>query len=236
MFTVTRSIDTLPSLNRPALRAILFDLDDTLIDRTGAYHRYAADFVARRCEELSSIEHQAMVEAMCAHDANGYRNRDEHCQWIAEHFEPWGVSPDYAWEDYLENIGRFVQPDFDSIALIASLREKCRVAVVTNGSRRTQELKIACANLDDAFDAVFISGEVGVEKPRPEIFHHALHWTGCSADQVLFVGDDPINDIEGASGVGMKTCWVNHGRSFPPEFAQPDWNISSIREFDTVLL
>lgn len=231
-----RSTDTTPSQSKPLFRAIFFDLDDTLIDRTGAYHRYAADFVARQCEGLSASERRALVEEMRTHDASGYRSRDEHCRWIAGRLAPWGVSAESAWEDYLQNIGRFIRPELEVVALIASLREKYKVAAVTNGSKRTQELKMDCANLSNAFETVFISGEIGVEKPASEIFHHALRWAGCRASEVLFVGDDPVNDIEGASGVGMRTCWISRGRSFPSETAQPDWEVASVLDIDAVLL
>lgn len=81
------------------------------------------------------------------------------------------------------------------------------------------------------------AADVGYLKPHPTIFHHALNLMHASADEVIFVGDNPVADIAGAQGVGMKAILrVNHG--VPPLISGliiPDHAINTFAELPSVL-
>lgn len=53
-----------------------------------------------------------------------------------------------------------------------------------------------------------------------------------AAAEALFVGDDPLRDIAGAHTVGLPTCWIAHGRRFPPQVARPDVTAQSVLELE----
>ena len=88
------------------------------------------------------------------------------------------------------------------------------VGVVTNGPTEMQWAKVRNTGVADLVEAVVVSEEFGVNKPDPAIFEHALSLIGASPSETLFVGDNPEADIGGASGVGMRTAWMSHGRSW----------------------
>jgi putative hydrolase of the HAD superfamily len=93
------------------------------------------------------------------------------------------------------------------------------VAIVTNGPPDIQRLKIEQTGLGAAFSVIVISGELGIGKPDPRIFHHALNALGvpdAGADAVM-VGDSWERDIEGALGAGLSAIWISHGDEPPRE-------------------
>lgn len=80
-----------------------------------------------------------------------------------------------------------------------------------------ERLKTVFAGLEElrGISSVIISSEIGWKKPAREFFDIVCQQTGCRPGEILFVGDDLINDIQGAQQVGMATAWIDR-RSQPP--------------------
>ena len=100
------------------------------------------------------------------------------------------------------------------LELLADLRQRVPIGLVTNGPPDIQRRKLVHAGLADAFEVVVISGEAGVGKPRREVFdlaRGALRVEG----PVLMVGDSWERDVGGALGAGWSAAWVAHGRPTP---------------------
>ena len=103
--------------------------------------------------------------------------------------------------DALENLWRVPAPD--AAATIDALRARgLRVGVVSN-SDGTVERVLERVGLRDRLDVVIDSAVVGVEKPNPEIFHHALRALGAAAATAIYVGDLPAVDVTGAHAAGL---------------------------------
>ena len=96
------------------------------------------------------------------------------------------------------------------------------VLIVTNGGSRTQRPKLEQLGLTELFkpENILVSGELGVWKPDAELFRLAAKRAGCHPRECLFVGDDPVRDIEGAAAVGMQTCWVRMERDTDEVFGE----------------
>lgn len=88
-----------------------------------------------------------------------------------------------------------------------------RLAVITNAPSTYQRKKIAAVGLADVFDAVVISGEVGVAKPDPRIFRTACDALGLRPDEVAHVGDRLDTDARGAARAGLHGVWLDRSRS-----------------------
>ena len=115
------------------------------------------------------------------------------------------------------------------------LRRTHALALVTNGASCLQREKLAGSGLgEDDFDAVVISGDIGVAKPEPAIFAHALSQLGVDADQAVMIGDSLERDVDGAAAVGIRGIWLNRAGE-----ARPSMNghlqISSLSDLRTVL-
>ena len=79
-------------------------------------------------------------------------------------------------------------------------------------------------------ERIIVSKEVGVEKPAAEIFHLALERIGVGVEQAIFVGDHPVNDVDGARRVGIRTVWIHRDREWPSELPPPDHVIGHVAE------
>jgi FMN phosphatase YigB (HAD superfamily) len=84
-------------------------------------------------------------------------------------------------------------------------------------------------------ESIFVSGEIGAEKPMPRIFEAVLEATGAKAESALFVGDHAINDIHGAAAAGMMTCWVSLGRDRPSDL-ETDFIIRNASDLESLPL
>ncbi|WP_406688982.1 HAD family hydrolase [Saccharopolyspora sp. ID03-671] len=84
-----------------------------------------------------------------------------------------------------------------------------KLAAVTNAPGAYQRKKLAAVGLADAFDAVVISGEIGIAKPDPRIFHTACERLGLQPSEVAHVGDRLSTDARGATRAGLRGIWLN---------------------------
>ncbi len=91
------------------------------------------------------------------------------------------------------------------------LSESFRLGIISNGPSEIQRAKIKKFDLRRYFDAIIISGEVGVEKPSETIFSLALKLIRAEAAKSAHVGDDLKHDVKGALGAGLTSFWVNRG-------------------------
>lgn len=216
-------------------RAFFFDLDDTLIDRAGAFARYLEDL----CSRYPAVFPLERRDADRAHihtlDGRGYTERGLFCQQVTLAFPSLPLSPEELWEDCLSRLHDFIQPQPEIHALVEWAKARGPVAVVSNGSTRMQRAKLARAGLDGLLPAVFLSGEVGASKPEPRLFAAALAHVGLPPAEVLHVGDDPVRDIAGAAGVGLASCWISHGRDWPPGLTPPTFTVKHVTDLPQVL-
>jgi FMN phosphatase YigB (HAD superfamily) len=114
-----------------------------------------------------------------------------------------------AWHDFI------TFPD-ESWAVLARLGERFRLGLVSNFDHPAYlRGLLARLDLERLFGAIVISGEVGVQKPSPEIFHQALSALGSAPGRAAFVGDSLRDDIEGARRVGCLPVLIDRWDRFP---------------------
>lgn len=93
--------------------------------------------------------------------------------------------------------------------LLEYLRPKYRLHILSNGFKELQAHKMQTTGLDGFFDTLVLSDDIGVNKPRPELFMHALQRTGATVEDSIMIGDMFDTDIAGAAGVGMDQIFFN---------------------------
>ena len=94
--------------------------------------------------------------------------------------------------------------------LLKGLKGQVKQYAVTNGTKIAQDRKLQKSGLIDIFDGVFISEEVGCEKPGIEFFEHVWNEIGTyEKEEIIIVGDSLTSDMKGGNNAGIKTCWYN---------------------------
>jgi putative hydrolase of the HAD superfamily len=94
-----------------------------------------------------------------------------------------------------------------------------RLALITNGGAVFQREKIERFRLAPLFDAIFVEGELGFGKPDPRVFARALRALGAAPHEALMTGNDLHADVAGAQSAGIRAVWVDHARAGLPAAA-----------------
>ncbi len=214
---------------RKMIRAILFDLDGTLLDRHSSLILYVHQQMARCSSLLSNITLPDYLTKVIELDAHGHRTKDVVFQQVVEHF---GL-PEQSWRTLLEDFLKYF-PDrcvpFPKMhQTLQNLQQrKFSLGLVTNGSNASQNPKIDGLGIRHYFGSLLVSEEEGVKKPDPEIFNRALRQLNVAPEEAVFVGDNPEADIHAAQAVGMKAVWMRD--PYWPEPEGADATISELRE------
>ena len=100
--------------------------------------------------------------------------------------------------------------------VLNSLRGRYPLGLITNGPADIQRMEIEGLGIGTYFDNVFIEGELGFGKPKPEVFERAAAAVSCSPDELLFVGNSYAHDIAPALAAGWFAAWVRRPSDVPP--------------------
>ena len=190
------------------LQAVLFDLDDTLLDRRGSFEQFVRDQWTRSAPRVQAIDQEQYVQTLIELDRNGYAPRKGLFGGLTARF---GLPPDVAdslLTDYRTGFPPACQLFPDAMQTLSSIRAAgLKLGLITNGSLRMQSRKLQCLALSSAFDTVLISDAEGVSKPDVRIFQRALERLAVEPAAAAFVGDNPEVDVAGARAAGMRAIW-----------------------------
>lgn len=194
-------------------KAVLFDFDETLQDRTAAFESYMDSFLGTYCPDISEEEKEKRKEDMRITGNGGYVNRVEWCTLLCKMWG-WNDAPpaeELAYH-YDKTFGDHNVIFENSPVLLNELKNRGYiVGVITNGPSMLQNHKMDTSGLRPYCDIVVVSGDVGVHKPDPGLFAYTADKLGLKPEECVYVGDHPINDIKGALDAGMKAIRMNYG-------------------------
>lgn len=110
-----------------------------------------------------------------------------------------------------------------------------KLALLTNGAPDLQREKIAASGLGSFFQAIAVSGEHGIGKPRAEIFHRLLSELGCAPSEAVMVGNSLERDIAGARNAGVLPVWLKVAGSEEHAETEPHATIEGLVELPELL-
>jgi putative hydrolase of the HAD superfamily len=208
---------------------VLFDLDDTLVDRRGTLAGWAAEFVSRhglgdgeQAYVLGAVAERAYPSTF---DAIRVRYRLD-------------ASAEELWRAYCADVAAMVSCPGEVLGGLDELRAAgWRVGVATNGAVDIQWAKLRATGIAGHLDGAFVSEEGDARKP--DVRHFELAAARCGAalgDGGWMVGDNPVNDVGGGHSAGLRTIWVGKGRSRVAHVPAPDHTVSDARSAIDLLL
>ena len=112
-----------------------------------------------------------------------------------------------------------------ALETLRNIAQSFQLGALTNGNADIYRL-----GLNDCFSFAFSAEQVGAPKPAPDLFHKALAHTNCEPAQMIYVGDDPIKDVDAANEVGLHTIWMRSKSWSVEGNSHPDQTVNDIRE------
>lgn len=234
------------------IRAIFFDLDDTLGDDSTSY----PEALAQTCRELAARDPAVQAERL----AEGFRQASEvfwrqfdmgtdlsardvrrtlwrgACEWAGLPADEARIQAAAQVYTRIRVAGHRWLPGAKE-----ALRQLCgryRLALITNGASEIQREKIEALGVAELCPDIFIAQECKCSKPGGAIFGQALREVGVTPEESIMVGDRPDTDMAGAHAAGMRMVWVKprEERPWPADLPPPWLRIDGVAELPTHLL
>lgn len=222
---------------------LLFDLDRTLFDFDYA-ERYGIEFVLNKMglefnkqifEEYKDINHALWDQF----EKGNITAQFVEVNRFKELFDSLGINKDYEkacdlYSNYLAQSNKLL---FKAYEVCKKLSNYCKLAMVTNGIASIQRPRIDNSSIKQFFSDIFISEEIGIQKPNKGFFDSVFEQMGISNKQkVLIIGDSLKTDILGGNLSGIQTCWYNPLLAKNTTQAKPDFEIRELTELYDIVL
>jgi HAD superfamily hydrolase (TIGR01549 family) len=200
--------------------AVLFDLDDTLVDHRYANHaaiagvreRFAGlqrvaleDLLAESARLLDELHRAVALGRVAVDDARVERYR----RLFAFAGANGSADPEAAARLHRALYRRSRRRVPGALELLEVLSAVARIAVVTNNTQAEQREKLATFGFAPYVESLVTSEEVGASKPDPRIFQTALARVDCDPDSAVMIGDSLVHDVEGALAAGIEPFWFD---------------------------
>ncbi|MBZ4222989.1 HAD family hydrolase [Bacillus wiedmannii] len=191
---------------------MLFDLDDTLLDRDKAVDNLFLLVLEKCYEDVSDTVKNNMLQKFKEYDKRecGISNKTIVLESLFDEFAPiYRLPHNYIQDFWNENFPTCFSIDQNTIHFLNHIKSHFKIGIITNGSTHRQKAKIINTNLNNYFDTIIISEEVGLSKPDKRIFELALNKLNVQPEDVLFIGDDLEKDIAGPQNANINGVWFN---------------------------
>lgn len=190
------------------ITALLFDLDETLMDRSASIKRFLQDQHHRFIYLLSPIDVETYSNRFIELDKQGLVWKDVVYQNLISEFQIQGLSWEQLLEDYVTHLHKSCVLYEGVIPTLKTFKkEGYLLGLITNGRYDVQWPNIQALELSPFFSSILISEKEGIRKPETAIFHRGLSQLNVRSEHAVFIGDHPISDIKGAKEAGLKTIW-----------------------------
>lgn len=221
---------------------VLLDLDDTILD----FHKAEAVALSKTLRGLGLEPTEEILRRYSIINRQQWELLEEKKQTREETltrrfdilFSEYGIVCDgkTARDRYEENlaVGHYFMPGAEH--LLEKLYGRYELYIISNGTARVQAGRIASAGIARYFSRIFISEEIGVNKPDREFFTRSLaQIPDFDRERALIVGDSLTSDIRGARNAGIRGCWFNFRRESPRAEIPADFEIHSLEELPPLL-
>lgn len=222
--------------------AVAFDLDHTLYDRNATW-RALTEAVKR---ELLPKSKEIFTQELCHALQKADRiSTYAETSWrgMLDELKRDGILPcETPYAEFDAFIRHYfpgaIVPYSDTGKVLRWCREKgLGPSLITNGHAGLQEQKLEAMGLTDAFQVCIICNldDGSPCKPQPAPFLTLAETLALPPERIIYVGDNPVNDIAGAAGCGMQTAWLNVMNNWRPGVPAPTYEISTLSELMSVL-
>lgn len=224
-----------------SLKVVCFDLDDTIcdlgeghqkakliiIDKLSSESKKPRDAVARAYDVEWAVIKQNYMEMV----SDGLDEQDIREKLINSILDVIGLEANA--REYARLFGSETLKELnifpDARAVMDTLGKKYRLTMITNGASIWQRAKIEKLDIQDYFEEIIVSGELGHHKPSKKVFEEMTRRTQIDESEIIYIGNNYLKDVVGAKESGWKSVWVKRDDEERDE-SVPDYVISELSE------
>lgn len=200
------------------INAVIFDMDNTLIDRRKAFLRLCDYLIETYGTEYPyTLTREELIEFMIEIDADGYGGLQN---VIPKLSKVWKLP--HSVEEFIEErnkiFGKLTVLYPESVEVLELLKGNYKLGMITNGYSTVQREKIDTVKIGHYFEDIIVSGEEDFEKPDPRIFFKACNNLGVKPEEAVYVGDYYPNDIVGSLSANLTPIWITEDPDEHPEY------------------
>ncbi len=221
------------------IKTILWDVDGTLLDfnaaERAAVRTLFSEFGLGECTDtMLARYHEINTVFWQRLERNEVTKKQVLEGRFGQFFNEYGINTDIVPkfnERYQFALGDTIVYRDDSLQIVKALKGKIKQYVVSNGTVAAQTKKLERSKLKEQMDGIFLSEELGVEKPNIAFFNRVFSEIRVEdRSTIMIVGDSLTSDIQGGMNAGIKTCWYNPERNPVPGRYHIDHIISDLHE------
>jgi len=224
-----------------SVKAVCLDLDDTLwpvAPAIEAAERAMYDWLHLHCPRITACHDIDSMRAVRINVAEAHPDMRHDLTFLRMQAIRWHAQEAGYPDSVAEHAFRafyaarnVVEPFADVGPALERLRERYRLMTLTNGNA-----DLAVIGLSGFFEHSLGAREAGAAKPDRRIFEILLERAGLRADEMVYVGDDPHADVEGARRAGLHAVWVDRfSRAWPDSLDPPAYRVRNLRELVDLL-
>ncbi|MBE6798888.1 MAG: HAD family hydrolase [Ruminococcaceae bacterium] len=221
------------------IRAIAFDLDHTLFDRYATLKE-----VSKKLRELLPVNPELsdddIYEIMVSHDRNfvhlGWKRLQDELNFNSPLFTRPLEEDGYR----MAVMGEFMNvavPFPFTVPTLEQLKSRgYKLALITNGRSELQRRKIEMLGFEKYFDEIYVGGEHEKQKPSTEPFLYIAEKLGVDPNEMVYVGDNPENDVEASRKAGCLPVFVNTTKTWVlPNIEKAPYTVETVQEIPELI-
>ena len=216
------------------IKAAIFDLDGTLLNRDESVKMFIDRQYDRLKALIGHIPKEMYVRRFIELDSRGYVWKDKVYQQIVDEFGVTSITWEELLQDYISEFKHNCIPFPNLIGMLEELKSNnILLGMITNGYGQFQMDNIIALGIEKYFDIILVSEWEGIKKPDPRIFNKALKELNISANEGVFMGDHPENDVLAAKNVGLKGIWK---KDFQWNNVNADYIVDDLWELPLIIM
>lgn len=223
-------------------KTLLFDLDGTIFDYSKAesaalFSAYNSVFSTVPPENLLQVYQNINSSLWMQFEKGEIEINNLKKKRFTDLFTHFGLDADFSVfsEIYLQELGKGGYLLKGALDILKLCGNSYRLGAITNGIGDVQRSRIKVAGIEEFFETLVISNDVGIAKPDPGIFEIAFkNMNLINKKEILMIGDSLTSDILGGINAGIDTCWINNS-GIEPKNIKPVYIIPNISKLFEIL-
>ncbi|PET53635.1 L-2-haloalkanoic acid dehalogenase [Bacillus sp. AFS001701] len=216
------------------IKAVIFDLDGTLLNRDESVKKFINNQYERLNVWVRHIPKEKYITRFIELDDRGNVWKDKVYQQLTGELDITGITWEDLLQDYISQFKNNCIPFPNLLSMLDELKSNNLIlGMITNGKGQFQKDNIKALGIENYFGTILVSELEGIKKPDPKIFKRALEQLNVSPNESIFVGDHPENDVKAAQNVGIKGIWK---KDFQWNNIEADFTIDDLSELTSIIV